>query len=306
MDDTIARDAPEFLSKISELNKQVIELVAHLTELLRKVKSGDFPTDGGLGLLDAKLHLLLQYILNLAYVILLKLDGRSIDGAIAIERLVEIRTVMEKVRPIDKKLTYQIQKLIKLATSEVPDAERHPLSFRPNIDMLEGKESNQADASEADESEEEITGVYVPPKVSAVPYDEKSLDAMKARRSVKHQQKTLNSSLLKELRSELSEEPEEIRDDYRSEKLARLREKEVEREKFEEENLRRLQLSKRERQTNKMLNELDEIAHMGNFSAFKDDSDVDEDAHPKHKKQHIGFKRSGGKSLKKHKFKRRK
>lgn len=71
-------------------------------------------------------------------------------------RLVEIRTFLEKARPIDKKLAYQIEKLLRLASSEAQGGEEEgaggadggqeadgagadPLAFRPNLGALVSK-----------------------------------------------------------------------------------------------------------------------------------------------------------------------
>lgn len=48
----------------------------------------------------------------------------------------EIRTVMEKIRPIDSKLKYQIDKLVRTATSGIVEAD--PLRHRANPDNLVG------------------------------------------------------------------------------------------------------------------------------------------------------------------------
>lgn len=43
--------------------------------------------------------------------------GKTIERDPSIDRLIEIRAVLEKIRPIDVKLRYQIDKLVKSAIS---------------------------------------------------------------------------------------------------------------------------------------------------------------------------------------------
>lgn len=76
--------------------------------------------------------------MDLTYIMLQKVKGQSINGDPAVLRLAENRTVLEKMRPIDQKLTYQIDKLIKTATTGVPAA-NDPLRFKPNPDGLVSK-----------------------------------------------------------------------------------------------------------------------------------------------------------------------
>jgi hypothetical protein len=46
---------------------------------------------------------------------LMKTEGESISASPPVLRLVEIRTVLEKLRPLDQKLRYQVDKLIRMA-----------------------------------------------------------------------------------------------------------------------------------------------------------------------------------------------
>ncbi len=46
-----------------------------------------------------------------------KADGKEISEDVSVDRLVEIRTVLEKIRPLEHKLAYQIDKLIKTANT---------------------------------------------------------------------------------------------------------------------------------------------------------------------------------------------
>ena len=46
-----------------------------------------------------------------------KSSGKSIANIESRNRMIEIRTVLEKIRPLDHKLKYQVDKLIKTATT---------------------------------------------------------------------------------------------------------------------------------------------------------------------------------------------
>ncbi|KAG5543789.1 hypothetical protein RHGRI_016521 [Rhododendron griersonianum] len=115
-----------------------------------KVKANHYPTADGISYLEAKHLLLLNYCQSLVYYLLRKAKGLSIEGHPVVQSLVEIRLFLEKVRPIDKKLQYQIQKLTRVSSSAVDkgglseeeeDAtttqkEEDLLKYRPNPDML--------------------------------------------------------------------------------------------------------------------------------------------------------------------------
>ena len=81
------------------------------------------------------------------------------------ERLAYLRTILEKLRPLETKLKYQIDKLVKAATVGAAQTDVNPLSFKPNPSGLVSKVAD-APASDDDDG----PAVYQPPKLSAVPY----------------------------------------------------------------------------------------------------------------------------------------
>ena len=94
--------------------------------------------------MEVKFNLLLSYCINIIFYLLLKNQGRSIKDHPVIKRLIYLKTLMTKLKPIDKKLEYQISKLLRLA-SRGEDTENgrkssDPLSLRVR-DKLLRKES---------------------------------------------------------------------------------------------------------------------------------------------------------------------
>ena len=65
--------------------------------------------------LEAKHLLLLHYCAALVFYVLLKAEGRPVAGHPVIARLVEIRAFLERARPIDRRLRYQMDKLLQAA-----------------------------------------------------------------------------------------------------------------------------------------------------------------------------------------------
>lgn len=299
MTDQIAADLPEVILKLTEINQQVNSASQHINGLLQKVNNGDYNTSDGLGFLEAKYHLLLDYIINISFTMLLKVDGKPLEGAPVVDRLVEVRTVLEKMRPIGKKIKYQVDKLIKLSADQGKGlAEKHPLSFKPNIANLANKlDDDSADSSSDDEENEkkgeDKSGVYVPPKVTAMPYDEEERDPGKLS-SEKKRLRALNSSLIKELRAEYSEEPEEIKDDWRATKRNKLKEREQERERYEEDNMKRLMLNKRDKQAQARLEELSDLTKVDKFAGFGDGSGTEDEMYEPKKKKKTTSKGPGG------------
>ena len=133
-----------------------------------KIPSVEAPKDG-LSLLDVKNELLLSYLQNLVFLILVKLrkakQGDSEDDedeesgldSEVVRKLVELRLYLEKgARPLEDKLRYQIEKVLRAAD----DAERNEKATQAAA-AQSGSDSESASGSDAgsdedDESEDEV------------------------------------------------------------------------------------------------------------------------------------------------------
>merc|ERR1719225_1209211 len=124
---------------------------------------------------------MLEYLTNLSYVALRKTEGMKIENDPAIERLVTNRTVLEKIRPIEQKLKYQIDKAVKVAdTGQVSATD--PMNFKANPAALVSKLGDGDDDEEEDDGEGADTkegvrsgkkgGKYVVPKNVPAYYEE--------------------------------------------------------------------------------------------------------------------------------------
>lgn len=167
--EVVAKDIPEVIALLSDLNDKLSDANQRIVALTEKVDSKTMSTEKGVSFLEMKFHLLLSYLINLVHYMLLKTQGNPIENSPTIDRMVELRTVMEKIRPIDQKLKYQVDKLIKIATSGIVGQENDPLRFKPRPENLISKLGPTADEGE-EEEEDKKPGIYVPPKVAAVHY----------------------------------------------------------------------------------------------------------------------------------------
>merc|ERR1719150_69188 len=66
----------------------------------------------GIDFLDIKNGLLAEYNTNLAYLVMKKTRGELIEGDNVVERLCYLRTMLEKIRPIEHKLKFQIDNVV--------------------------------------------------------------------------------------------------------------------------------------------------------------------------------------------------
>ncbi|KAK9754692.1 Sas10/Utp3/C1D family [Popillia japonica] len=258
-------DLPQALVILSEMNVSAQHVATLVDNMLQRVRDGELTTDQGLSFLEMKYHMLLSYLINLTYVVLRKCSGEKIEGDPCIDRLVEIRTVLEKIRPIDQKLKYQIDKLVKSAvTSTNPD---DPTSFKAHPENLLEKSEGDSNSEDSDVDFHKVkTDVYVPPKLSAVHYagDETTYERNK-RLQEKRKKHSLSSSLMQDLKEEYLDIPIEISQSSRAQQI--ITKQQQERQSYEEEYLTRLPVSKSEKHSRRKLTTLgtlgDEITDFG-------------------------------------------
>jgi U3 small nucleolar ribonucleoprotein protein LCP5 len=142
-------------------------LLSSLTSALTSARLA-IPTDPsasieGISLLDVKNDLLLSYLQNLAFLVVIRLRHDSSDNIVrseVIKKLVEVRVYLERgVRPLEGKLKYQIDKVVRAADEAVrrqatQQASTVPSSTKPGAvptNLPNDSQGSEDERSEADE-----------------------------------------------------------------------------------------------------------------------------------------------------------
>ncbi|KAI7870786.1 Sas10/Utp3/C1D family-domain-containing protein [Spinellus fusiger] len=215
------------VSERSPLTKLILDLKAKTNELkmqlqpiMKKLADGEIKTSKGVSFLEVKYHIMVQYLLQLTFYAHLKLSGKQVENHPVIGNLVELRVHLDKMKPIEAKLKYQIDKLVRTAvmgtqkneTGTVSGATavaNDPLAFKPNPMNLLSK--NEEEEEEDEDAMDDKTGVYRPPKLAPVNYDiDKDKRSKNERNEERLKEKASRSRVLKDLMQEMNETPEEI------------------------------------------------------------------------------------------------
>uniref|UniRef100_A0A3B4BFW0 Neuroguidin n=1 Tax=Periophthalmus magnuspinnatus TaxID=409849 RepID=A0A3B4BFW0_9GOBI len=282
----VESDLPKAVQLLNNLTEQVVSVTSHVRELLNKLKDGAFKTEKGLSFLDLRYHLLLFYLQDLTHLVSIKTEGGRIKDSEALERIVTVRTVLEKMRPLDHKLKYQIDKLVRTAVTGSVGEDLKLLHY------LSESESEEEDTDTAKKPRQPTAKKYIPPKIAPMHYDGDVTEADRKQAQVERLKRAaLRSSVIQELRQQYSDAPEEIRDrqDFQSERESR---EEAHRKNYEESMMVRLQTSKSQKNSQKrrlmgMAGQLGGITHFGDISALTGgETGLDGDsARPKKKKK---------------------
>ncbi|XP_056593572.1 neuroguidin [Triplophysa dalaica] len=308
--DLIDNDLPTAVRLLNSLTEQVASVTSHVRELLTKVREKEFETAKGLSFLDLRYHLLLFYLQDVTHLISLKTEGESLKDNSPIHRLVTIRTVLEKMRPLDQKLKYQIDKLVRTAVTGSL-SENDPLHLRPNPQNMLSKLSESEESFDEDgEGKTKDSGKnepaakkYVPPRIAPMHYDGDMTEADRQKDLVdKRKKAALRSSVIQELRQQYSDAPEEIRDrrDFQTDR--ELKEDQY-RKNYEESMMIRLNMTREQKQRKRRLmgmsSQLNNIAQFGDITALTGGEAQDIDR-PKSKKKKMS-KKAKKKVFRKHK-----
>ncbi|OQR93930.1 neuroguidin-like protein [Achlya hypogyna] len=261
----------EALSKVENDIKMLQEKLGEFHDTL----TDSLPTDGGMSLLQIKNHALMQYSQLSMFFTLLKLESPDeVSNHPVFKELVRYRTIIERMRPLDRKLKYQVDKLLKIAVSDSKTLDE-TLSYAPNPAALKADEDE--DDEEADEAdgagEKKSDGVYRAPRMASVPYDEEEKEAeKKAKREERNRKRLAKSTILSEVREEYSERPQEILASGSSALDKELAKEAAEKTEYEEERFVRLVTSRkdkiRKRQRERDAMAADSIGKIDNFAGI--------------------------------------
>ena len=159
------KNASVFKSAVLDANKKLSNsLIPSIKGHIQNEKF-DAKKDS-LDFLDAKNSILLSYMIDLTQLLRLKTSGSN-ENKTKIEeclgRLREMKIILERVRPLEKKMRYQLDKLLSMAASSSTfsaaidsnlsngndnPASSDPLAFRPNPKSMLGKDDDDDDGQD--------------------------------------------------------------------------------------------------------------------------------------------------------------
>lgn len=301
--DKLQQDASEMETLLKEISQGARTARTCIENLIDHVKSA--PPTEGISFLDMKNRLLTSYSSNLGLLMLRKCYGKELEGEQAIERMIEIRTVLEKVRPIDHKLRYQVDKLVNIAESGTLDKD-DPLRFKPNPSGLLSKlEEDSSDEEGGKEGGKD--GIFKPPRNVPQFYNTGATEDREEAEGEKRKKHIISKSIMDSIKEQYLDTPEEI-----SHKADVMRKKLIEDDsrkvQMEEEHFTRFNTTKEEKANRRRVitsgNLGDDIISFGrNVYDDKDGSSAGQGKGKKRKGGPGGGKGKG--KAKKSKFKRR-
>uniref|UniRef100_T1HB58 Protein involved in rrna processing n=1 Tax=Rhodnius prolixus TaxID=13249 RepID=T1HB58_RHOPR len=275
-------EALHLLKEIGDGSKQAGDI---LQQLLLKIRNKQVNIENGIGFFDVKNQLLIFYLINLCQLIILKASGKSIEENSAIERLVELRVTLDKIRPIDQKLKYQVEKLVKIAIKGARN-ENDPCRFKANP----GNMTNESKLG----NNEKLRLYCI--------YGDDTYEIKKQKIIDRARKHALRSSVMEELKEQYLDTPVEI---VQTNSLKQKEDKyQKHKQEYEENYLTRLPVTKEELRRKKRISTLgtlgDEITRFENTSILHKEQDFSSEKKKSRKRKAAkGKKNSRGKKKRK-------
>lgn len=110
--DVLQSSAPELVGLLAELNDAMNQLETHVNPLISKIKKVDNAKKEGMHYLEVKKLLLLAYCQAITFYLLLKSEGQPVRDHPVIARLVEIKSLLDKMKELDGHLPNGLEDLL--------------------------------------------------------------------------------------------------------------------------------------------------------------------------------------------------
>ena len=231
----------DIISALNSVRDKALELQRDIKHMMPDLKL-DMSKSSGISLIRAKYATLMRYNTNLVRYTQARVKGS--DPSDVSNKLVNDLVVLGKIRPIEKKMQYQIDVLLKQLTKRRADG---PV-YRPDVSAMMDSDEEEPAASGGEEDD-----IYRPRKATEVAYDARDERTIEKERREKerYEARKLQTEGVREMLNEIKGRPEEIRDSERdgshSKALQRLLREDDARKKFEEDNFVRLTVTRKDK-----------------------------------------------------------
>lgn len=219
--DYFEREHPEFLLLLREFKEKSALMNEQILRIVNKKEAFKLCTPNGMEYLDMRNELMLMYLSYLSYYLLLKSHGISIENHPVINRLLEIRIMLDKAKPIESRLQFEINKML-----EEKESKEEGKQLRARLHLMEVDENDDG------------------PIYRAAPRRE----MMETDAYAKHQKKLMRKERFVSGRKMLDEMEEQNSDEgdepTGSSKASKMMKALLEREKYEMDHMKRLPMTK--------------------------------------------------------------
>ncbi|KAE8271081.1 hypothetical protein A4X09_0g1273 [Tilletia walkeri] len=177
MDASLAAEVSKLIAALDTDTAALIPITDAIEERISS-DSGNNGSKDGIPLLSLKNDALLSYIHHLVLLTAHRLRGNDLTsqpGSTLVQNLIRLRLVLEKTRPLEGKMRYQIDKALKAAAEE----ERGLSGGKRVKERGEDDDDDDEEEEEEDDDEDEVDPLAFRPNPSALMAASKASDSIK-------------------------------------------------------------------------------------------------------------------------------
>lgn len=254
----------------------------------------------GLDYLHVKNSLLVSYLIDLVVHLRNGSTDKNDNVDDSPQRLLEMRTVLEKLKTMDVKLKYPIEKMLSLQSSSFAAAGVHTNDSNPTEDPLEYKPqlAEEGDEDHDDEgyryeneegNDSNPEGIYQAPRLQAVPYTHDATHTSEVQQK-RLRQRLRAGEIAQALRHEFTETPETEDNQGAGERInatreyQRMEQRQNEKLRYEEDNFVRLTVTRQEKKERKRL-QRENYSNLGSLAANVDNLVLNRGSEQRHSKR---------------------
>jgi len=164
----------------SEESKQKLDEIKDRLEKLNQQHPVKATGANNFQYIDVKSMLLLNYCMSLQYYMICKAEGVNLDQHEIFERLAYLRLMIEKLKPLDKKVEYQVDKLLRAAVTQnqgnaiLPNRQKKEdnLRYKPNLSNFDTKRVTDKVEAKTEHKDKEIESAEDQDSENVEDYDE--------------------------------------------------------------------------------------------------------------------------------------
>ncbi|CAB3997537.1 Hypothetical predicted protein [Paramuricea clavata] len=105
----LAKDSPELFELLDDLKEKLSEVTDRLYPLVQMARAGKITNSQGVEYLEMKHQLVMNYLVNVCFYLLLKAHQTPVKNHPVIERLVQYRELLQQLEPLDVQLHDDIE-----------------------------------------------------------------------------------------------------------------------------------------------------------------------------------------------------
>eukprot|EP00927_Polykrikos_kofoidii_P083143 TRINITY_DN8447_c0_g1_i1.p1 TRINITY_DN8447_c0_g1~~TRINITY_DN8447_c0_g1_i1.p1 ORF type:complete len:447 (+),score=101.17 TRINITY_DN8447_c0_g1_i1:49-1341(+) len=276
-----AAEAPELVTTLRQLRRRLEDLreaADRATERFAKPAGKDEGTDNNSAYVEMKVQLMLSHLISLLYYLMLKVQGTPVKDHPVMMRLIWVRTLLEKLRPVDQRLQYSMTRALRWAAAVAnPESDvGDPRALRPGELATTVEDVSEDDDAAGTAKDADGDGIYKPPRIAQVDYTGDHVSALeRAEKDLERKRDRLQrSEFVRTLREEFTDAPAEFHGRIRTTVAEKAQRKLAEQQEYEEENMTRLRTSKRDKRAQRRLlrdtNVTSGAVSLNELSDFKD------------------------------------